>query len=136
MAGSKRNMAGSALEQTPLRRGTETQGDTNVAVFAQAGDPAGFGFEAEAIGGEGPQLARVDRDRIGADAHLADAAVALHADDRGVHVDLVFGASGTLARQIQDGAPFELFLASDEASWLTGVVLPVDGGNELNTATA
>ena len=34
--------------------------------------------------------------------------------DRGVHVDLVFGASGTLARQIQDGAPFELFLAADE----------------------
>lgn len=34
--------------------------------------------------------------------------------DRGLRVDLVFGASGTLTRQIQDGAPFELFLAADE----------------------
>jgi molybdate transport system substrate-binding protein len=32
----------------------------------------------------------------------------------GPHVELVFGASGTLTRQIQDGAPFELFLAADE----------------------
>ena len=34
--------------------------------------------------------------------------------DRGERVDIVFGASGTLARQIQDGAPFEVFLAADE----------------------
>jgi molybdate transport system substrate-binding protein len=36
------------------------------------------------------------------------------ARDGGSHVELVFGASGTLTRQIQDGAPFELFLAADE----------------------
>jgi molybdate transport system substrate-binding protein len=36
------------------------------------------------------------------------------ARDRGARVELVFGASGTLTRQIQDGAPFELFLAADE----------------------
>ena len=32
----------------------------------------------------------------------------------GAPVDLVFGASGTLTRQIQDGGPFEMFLAADE----------------------
>jgi molybdate transport system substrate-binding protein len=36
------------------------------------------------------------------------------ARDGGARVAVVFGASGTLARQIQDGAPFELFLAADE----------------------
>ena len=34
--------------------------------------------------------------------------------DRGSRVELVFGASATLTRQIQDGAPFELFLSADE----------------------
>ena len=36
------------------------------------------------------------------------------ARERGTRIELVFGASGTLARQILDGAPFELFLAADE----------------------
>jgi molybdate transport system substrate-binding protein len=36
------------------------------------------------------------------------------AHDHGLRVELVFGASGTLTRQIEDGAPFELFLAADE----------------------
>jgi molybdate transport system substrate-binding protein len=36
------------------------------------------------------------------------------AREHGTRVELVFGASGTLARQILDGAPFELFLAADE----------------------
>lgn len=35
--------------------------------------------------------------------------------DTGQQVDVVFGSSGTLARQIQDGAPFQLFLSADEA---------------------
>ena len=36
------------------------------------------------------------------------------ARDHGTPVEVVFGASGALTRQIQDGAPFELFLAADE----------------------
>jgi len=35
--------------------------------------------------------------------------------ETGQHVELVFGSSGTLARQIRDGAPFEVFLSADEA---------------------
>ncbi len=34
--------------------------------------------------------------------------------DRGIRMDSVFGASGQLARQIEMGAPFELFLSADE----------------------
>ena len=50
--------------------------------------------------------------------------------ERGTQVDVVFGASGTLARQIQDGAPFELFLAADEEfpNQLTKAGLTRDAG--------
>jgi len=37
------------------------------------------------------------------------------AKETGEQVELVFGSSGTLARQIQDGAPFALFLSADES---------------------
>ncbi len=49
---------------------------------------------------------------------------------RGTRVDLVFGASGTLTRQIRDGAPFELFLAADEEfpNQLTAAALTRDAG--------
>jgi len=52
------------------------------------------------------------------------------ARDRGVRVELVFGASGTLTRQIRDGAPFELFLAADEEfpNQLTAAGLTRDAG--------
>jgi molybdate transport system substrate-binding protein len=50
--------------------------------------------------------------------------------DRGSAVEIVFGASGTLTRQIQDGAPFELFLAADEEfpNQLTAAGLTRDAG--------
>lgn len=37
-----------------------------------------------------------------------------YTQETGRTVDLVFGSSGTLARQIQDGAPFVVFLSADE----------------------
>jgi molybdate transport system substrate-binding protein len=48
----------------------------------------------------------------------------------GARVELVFGASGTLTRQIQDGAPFEMFLAADEEfpNQLAAAGLTRDGG--------
>ena len=50
--------------------------------------------------------------------------------DRGMRVDVVFGASGTLTRQIRDGAPFEMFLAADEEfpNQLTSAGLTRDAG--------
>ena len=52
------------------------------------------------------------------------------ARDRGSRVDVVFGASGTLTRQILDGAPFEAFLAADEMfpNQLTAAGLTRDAG--------
>lgn len=40
--------------------------------------------------------------------------VAAFTRDTGAKVEVVFGSSGTLTRQIQEGAPFEMFLAADE----------------------
>jgi molybdate transport system substrate-binding protein len=61
-------------------------------------------------GGSGPP-------RIAAAASL-NFALAEAADrfarEQGARVELVFGASGALTRQIQEGAPFEMFLAADE----------------------
>ena len=55
--------------------------------------------------------------------------------DRGVRVEVVFGASGALARQIQEGAPFELFLAADEdfPNRLTKAGLTRDAGTVYAT---
>jgi len=52
------------------------------------------------------------------------------ARDRGSRVEVVFGASGTLTRQIMDGAPFEVFLAADEdfPNQLTAAGLTRDAG--------
>jgi molybdate transport system substrate-binding protein len=52
------------------------------------------------------------------------------ARDRGTPVEVVFGASGALTRQIQEGAPFELFLAADEEfpRQLAAAGLTHDGG--------
>ena len=43
-----------------------------------------------------------------------DEIAAAFARDRGARVRIVYGSSGTLTRQIRDGAPFELFLSADE----------------------
>ena len=52
------------------------------------------------------------------------------ARDTGQRVELVFGSSGTLTRQVRDGAPFEMFLSADEAfvEQLAGAGLTRDRG--------
>lgn len=53
-----------------------------------------------------------------------------YARETGARVELVFGSSGALTRQIRDGAPFDVFLAADEESvdQLSTAGLTRDGG--------
>jgi len=74
-----------------------------------------------------------DRPRVAAAANLNFALTEIadrFARDRGTPVEVVFGASGTLTRQIRDGAPFEMFLAADEdfPNQLTAAGLTRDAG--------
>jgi len=64
-----------------------------------------------------PNLAAQQTATIAAAANLNFALTEMAAQfekTQGARVELVFGSSGTLTRQIQDGAPFEMFLAADE----------------------
>ena len=82
-----------------------------------------------ARGADGAQTAP----RVAAAANLTGALTEIadrFAHDTGMRVELVFGSSGTLTRQIRDGAPFEVFLAADEAfpNQLAGAGLTRDAG--------
>jgi molybdate transport system substrate-binding protein len=52
------------------------------------------------------------------------------AGEQGRRVELVFGSSGALSRQVRDGAPFEMFLSADDAfvEELAAAGLTRDGG--------
>jgi molybdate transport system substrate-binding protein len=61
---------------------------------------------------------------------LTEIARQFERDRGGARIEIVFGASGTLTRQIRDGAPFEMFLAADEEfpNQLTAAGLTRDPG--------
>ncbi len=85
------------------------------------------------LAGVAAQAAAQAVPRVAAAANLNVALTEVAAQferDQRARVDLVFGASGTLTRQIQDGAPFELFLAADEEfpNRLTAAGLTRDAG--------
>jgi molybdate transport system substrate-binding protein len=70
---------------------------------------AWFGWASVPEAQQAPRVAAAANLNFALD-EIADA----FARERRSRVELVFGASGTLTRQIQDGAPFELFLSADE----------------------
>jgi molybdate transport system substrate-binding protein len=81
----------------------------------------------------GPELAAQRPPTIAAAANLTFALTEITRQferDHGSRVAVVFGASGTLTRQIRDGAPFEMFLAADEEfpGRLTAAGLTRDAG--------
>jgi molybdate transport system substrate-binding protein len=80
-----------------------------------------------------PELAAQRPPTIAAAANLTFALTEIARQfekERGRRVEVVFGASGTLTRQIRDGAPFEMFLAADEEfpARLTAAGLTRDAG--------
>lgn len=79
---------------------------------------ASTGALSAAVAGSATPLWARTRPRIAAAADLSIALPEIAATferTSGEAVELVFGSSGTLTRQIRDGAPFDLLLSADEA---------------------
>ena len=83
------------------------------------------------VAGANPAAAQAPKIAAAANLNFALTEIAERfAAEQGARVELVFGASGALTRQIQDGAPFEMFLAADEEfpQKLTAAGLTRDAG--------
>lgn len=94
-----------------LRRASGRAGPAVAAVVALTACLVAASLGAAAAARQAP------RPRVAAAADLNVALPEIAAAferETGQALDLVFGSSGTLARQISDGAPFELFLSADE----------------------
>jgi molybdate transport system substrate-binding protein len=97
-----------ALRQSPLSRRRGALGailPCAVAIAVLAAERPG------AAPAEPPPVVAAAADLGGALREIA----ARFEREHGARVELVFGSSGTLARQIHDGAPFQIFLSADEA---------------------
>ena len=71
---------------------------------------AGPGAAAQQAGSRKPPIIAAAANLSFALTEIADQ----FAKEEGTRVELAFAASGTLTRQIRDGAPFQMFLAADE----------------------